>query len=94
MRGTGGREKRLKPMGECGMTSCVEPSRDNDVMRGTGGREKRLKPTRGRKFIASNPRKARGIGAPRGRRVGISRKIGSNTTTLKALILCFSFMTK
>ena len=38
-RGPGGREKRVKPTGECGMTSCVEPSR------GTGGREKRLKPT-------------------------------------------------
>ena len=56
------------------VTSCVEHSRE------TGGREKRLKPTRGRKFIPSNPREARGLGAPRGRRVEKGLMYGSNTT--------------
>ena len=58
------------------MTSCVEPSR----VGGNRGEGKTPETYGGRKFIASNPRKARGLGAPRGRRVGRAPNRRSSTT--------------
>ena len=46
----------------------------------TGGGGKTPETYGGRKFIASNPRKARGLGAPRGRRVGRAPNRRSSTT--------------
>ena len=63
----------------CGMTSCVEPSRE------TGGREKRRETYGGRKFIASYPR---GVHvASRGKiwRVEKGPKCRSSTTFVESM---------